>query len=144
MQLIFKKMKKGFTLIELLVVIAMIGIIAVIVVTNVNDARVKSQDKAVMADLVALRSASQLWQEQQNGSYAGFCVNDCASGGSDDWKRICAGIKLNNGGLNPSCNNTAVAWCVASALISGGTYCVDSTNHNQNGSCGGVGNLTCQ
>lgn len=53
--------RKGFTLIELLVVIFIIGLLASIVVVSVNTARMKARDARRMQDLDSIRSAIELY-----------------------------------------------------------------------------------
>lgn len=55
---------KGFTLIELLVVIFIIGLLASIVVVGVNEARKKARDAKRMADLKAVQTALELYNDE--------------------------------------------------------------------------------
>lgn len=55
-----KKLNKGFTLIELLVVIAIIGILAAVVLVNVNSARNRARSASVQSQLSQLRTAMEL------------------------------------------------------------------------------------
>jgi|694.fasta_scaffold07916_16 prepilin-type N-terminal cleavage/methylation domain-containing protein len=55
-----KKLQKGFTLIELLVVIAIIGILASVVLVNVNNARNRGRAASVQSSLSALRGIMEL------------------------------------------------------------------------------------
>ena len=59
---------RGFTLIELLVVIAIIGMLAGIIIVNVNSARIKSRDARRKADLESIRSALEMYADA-NGTY---------------------------------------------------------------------------
>jgi type II secretion system protein G len=60
--------KEAFTLIELLVVIAIIGLLASIVVVNVNSARAKARDGKKLSELHALQSALEMYYIDR-GSY---------------------------------------------------------------------------
>ena len=53
--------KKGFTLVELLVVISIIGVLAPLVVTNLNEARARARDSRKKTDMAQLRTALQLY-----------------------------------------------------------------------------------
>jgi prepilin-type N-terminal cleavage/methylation domain-containing protein len=53
----------GFTLIELLVVVAIIGILASVVIVNLNSARAKGQDSAIKQQLAQLRSSGELYYD---------------------------------------------------------------------------------
>jgi prepilin-type N-terminal cleavage/methylation domain-containing protein len=55
-----KKLQKGFTLIELLVVIAIIGILASVVLVNVNNARNRGRAASVQSSLSSLRGIMEL------------------------------------------------------------------------------------
>ncbi|MCI5051349.1 MAG: type II secretion system GspH family protein [Candidatus Pacebacteria bacterium] len=51
------KTKKGFTLIELLVVVAIIGVLASIVLSSLNEARTKARDARRKSDIDQIRKA---------------------------------------------------------------------------------------
>lgn len=52
---------KGFTLIELLIVIAIIGILATIVLININSARKKAKAAKAVSDLYQIEQALSAW-----------------------------------------------------------------------------------
>lgn len=58
---------KGFTLIELLVVIAIIGLLASIITTAVNGARVKARDARRLSDIKQVKSGLDLYYSHGNG-----------------------------------------------------------------------------
>jgi len=60
--------RRAFTLIELLVVVAIIGLLASIVVINVNNARKKGRDARRLSDLRQIRIALEMYYDD-NGSY---------------------------------------------------------------------------
>lgn len=65
----FKQLKtKGFTLIELLVVVAIIGVLASVVFSSLNNARIKTRDSSRMATVKQIQNALELYITD-NGSY---------------------------------------------------------------------------
>ena len=57
----------GFTLIELLVVIAIIGLLASIITTAVNGARIKARDARRLSDIKQVKSGLDLYYSTGNG-----------------------------------------------------------------------------
>ncbi len=62
-------LERGFTLIELLVVIAIIGVLATLVLLQLGTARSRARDAKRIADVSQLRSAVELYYEDNNGVY---------------------------------------------------------------------------
>ena len=58
-----KKMPKAFTLIELLIVVAIIGILAAVVIVNLDKAQAKSRDARRIADLHTMKSAALIYHD---------------------------------------------------------------------------------
>jgi prepilin-type N-terminal cleavage/methylation domain-containing protein len=57
--------KKGFTLIELLVVIAIIGILATLVITQLQSARVKARNSAAKSEVVEGGKAIEVFKDHE-------------------------------------------------------------------------------
>lgn len=68
------KIKKGFTLIELLVVVSLIGILATLVLANLNAARQRGRDAQRKADFRNIQTALRLY-------YNDYGVFPASSGG---------------------------------------------------------------
>ena len=139
--------KSGFTLIELLVVIAIIGLLASIVIINLNTARNKAKNAAIKGALSELRAAAEM--SYDDACAAGACTyenvcndtapNDINNAAGTDFARIRQNI-IDNGGTNRLCHDSGSKWCVqVTSLPAGGNWCVDSTgiSGNYNGCEGG-------
>lgn len=64
-----KSRSKGFTLVELLVVIAIIGTLATLLLLQLGVARAKARDAKRVSDINQLRSAAELYFDDNGGKY---------------------------------------------------------------------------
>jgi prepilin-type N-terminal cleavage/methylation domain-containing protein len=64
-----KRSNQGFTLVELLVVIAIIGVLATLILLQLGIARGRSRDAKRIADISQLRTALELYFDDNRGRY---------------------------------------------------------------------------
>ena len=81
MLLLNRMTKRGFTLIELLVVVSLIGILATLVIANMNSARERARDTNRKSDLRNIQTALRLYYND-NSSYPAKAVVDAVWGQS--------------------------------------------------------------
>lgn len=84
-----KTKSQGFTLIELLVVIAIIGLLASVVLVNLNRSRMKARDARRQADLKQVQTALAMYFDDCNS------FPDSLSFGSGGLSSSCTGSSIN-------------------------------------------------
>lgn len=75
----------GFTLIELLVVVSIIGVLATLVVANLNSARARARDAARKSDLKNISTALRLYFNDRGvypGNNSSGRIMGCGGGGT--------------------------------------------------------------
>ena len=89
------KAKKGFTLIELLIVISIIGIIATLIFTNLNDARARARDLKRKTELRSLKQALRMYYndyQQFPDNTTSHQIQGCGTNGTTTCNtEFCAG-----------------------------------------------------
>jgi len=136
-----KNINKGFTLIELLVVVAIIGILASVILANLNSARVKGTDAAIKATLANARAQAALFYDAGQvytnvctdpngvGTFIlnaaqklniGAAVNDNTQAFAYDNTGLVAGTAV--------CHDDPEGWVAVVSLkgVAGSGWCVDS------------------
>ena len=123
---------RGFTLIELLVVVTILGVLASIVLTSLNSARIKSRDGKRQGDLGELQKALELYNTQ-NGSYpnpnaaCGGSTNDAYSSWAC-WSTLLSSTYIPRMPVDPQ--NLDLGNCGGTAGCHIYHYCVYNNNQN--------------
>lgn len=107
--------KKGFTLIELLVVISIIGLLSTLAVIALGNAREKARDARRMADIKQIRTALELYYNDNDGYPDGAASGDLIMGSTD------AKCLENNTGFSDTCTGVVYMKAVPSNPNPGGT-----------------------
>ncbi|MBT7553331.1 type II secretion system protein [bacterium] len=109
------KNKKGFTLVELLVVIAIIGILSSVAVVNLNSARSRAKEAAVLGWLDQVNAEILLCLD--NG-VAMRCVDDRDPTGTD----LCGDLQDFPSAGEPVCFGSNVLWIDVGTKYPGWSY----------------------
>jgi prepilin-type N-terminal cleavage/methylation domain-containing protein len=121
--------KLGFTMIELLVVIAIIGVLAAIVLVNMQESRKTANDGAISSSLTQVKNAAEVYYND-NYNYTNICDGSGKlNAGIVDFVRIGSYITDRKGVV--VCRSTVTGWAVASSLNKGGCWCVDYQGRSQ-------------
>ncbi|MEK7642230.1 MAG: type II secretion system protein [Patescibacteria group bacterium] len=72
----------GFTLIEVMVVIAIIGILSVIVIVNMNNARLRAVDARIKMEINSIRRAAAIYYGGAGNESYGNNANSCNANSS--------------------------------------------------------------
>jgi prepilin-type N-terminal cleavage/methylation domain-containing protein len=92
-----KQNTNGFTLIELLVVVSIIGILSTFAMVSLNTARTKARDALRKGDMTQLRTALNLYYDDNNQYPA------CLDNSWDDTDTVFFGANANNGAKGSAC-----------------------------------------
>lgn len=97
--------QKGFTLIELLVVIAIVGLLATIILVNLNQARMKGQVTQAGLNARSLKIAAELYYNQM-----GFYPPDVGRGWDPGFRQPLPYNPDTGGTTIPSCGHCPSDW----------------------------------
>ena len=123
-------MRKGFTLIEVLVVVAIIGILAAVVLTSLNNTRDKASDARIKAEARSIINEAELYYSNNGEVYEvdeGICEEDVVVRALQKvYSEYSTESEDEQGGIN--CNDSEDAWALSIPLSDGSTHwCVDSS-----------------
>lgn len=124
---IWTMQQQGFTLIELLMTIAIIGVLAAIVLTSLNDARVEGIDAKVISEMDAISKRASI-EHLQTGTFDIVCGTNSVTQ-SAEIARIIASINT-LASSTVVCNSSATAYAVTAGLNTA-FWCIDSTGVRQ-------------
>ena len=122
---------EGFTLIELLIVIAVVGMLAILVLSAVNNSRLKAYDSSIRSDIAQIRWLTELAFDSQGGTYVNWSSNTniqsqltVALNDIDKYEGDAAGAPY----ITVMRDTQANEYCVSAPLRTESKfYCIDAT-----------------
>lgn len=114
---------RGFTLIELLVVVAIIGLLASVVLANVNQARDQGRNASIKNQMSQMRSQAEIFYTPSSG-YSGLCSDGDIQDLLDSAAESSPGSETCNDATEEYAASMPMAdssqhWCVDSSGFSG-------------------------
>lgn len=143
------KIKKGFTLIELLVVVAIIGVLSVIVITYLGDAKNKGSDAAIKSNMVNAQKQGEIFYNTNTAApyaYTNVCASGIVGGALTAYEMLMAAgraaglssytVNAIGTATTATCNDSAGAWAAqvplrGSTIASPKMWCIDSTGKSK-------------
>jgi len=125
-------MSKGFTIIELLVVMTIIAILSGVVLFSVIRYISSGKDSNVAGNLSVLVPAGEIYYNNNNGSYSGFCNSEVVRNSYLQMPKNSAGScydeSSNPAGVCCNVNISGDKWAACAVKFSNinSAFCVDS------------------
>ena len=118
----------GFTLVELLVVVGIIALLSSLTAVVAREARDRGRDMRIQTSLSQVRFEAALIYNRDN-SYVILCDANNTLNETNDNLKIIEDEARKQSGSEPECYATEDTYCVSSPLVTGKSYCLDSTGY---------------
>lgn len=123
-----QRFPRGFTLVELLVVVGIIALLSSMSAVVAKEARNRGRDTKIETSLSQIRFEAALICNLEN-SYISLCDSSNTLNETNENLKIIEDEARKYSGSDPKCYATVDTYCVSSPLVTGKSYCLDSTGY---------------